>query len=331
MPRPNPLFVLSSLLLAAACNGEPPPEGAGADFRSDTPEERCASAQVDDSGSCRASDGTFAPATCCALPNEFDEFACAFEEPIFVIDNSEELDNFVLDSRTVERADWDSLTSLQQQQIRAAAVHLSFLDGNESVETLFGNSVTDDENFILNDVIVDADIPFEGDWVKFFAGDTEVGVIFDVATLKIVAEVGDGDIMKCTAVEPTSVTCTFDPPSFGIDNTGELTDSIVDTTTIESSDLATLSDLRRDQIYAAAVHLSFLNGTEPVEAVFGQGVTDDENYIYNELAIDGDVVFDGDWLKFFAGDTEVGVIFKARTTDIVGEVSDGDIMACTLE
>ena len=35
-----------------------------------------------------------------------------------------------------------------------------------------------------------------------------------------------------------------------------------------------------------------------------------------------------DWIRGYAGDTEVGVVFRRDTLTIVGEVSDGDIMGC---
>jgi len=259
-------------------------------------------------------------------------FECSFDEPIFVIDNSSELSDFVLDSETVGRADYDALSEMQQRQILAAAAHLSFLTGSESADELFSSSVTDDEEYILNDVLVDADIPFNGDWVKFFSGDTETGVVFDVGTLNIVAEISDGGIMNCAAVtEAQTFTCNFDSPTFGVDDSGALLDFVVESTTIESRDFADQSELVQKQLYAAAVHLTFLDGTESVAALFDNNISDDENYIYKTVTVDTDAAFDGEWVKFFAGDTEVGVIFAAGTTEIVGEVSDGDIKACVLD
>ncbi len=95
------------------------PGGSGG--KADTPDERCASAAADDSGVCPASDGTFAPASCCEIQEEEGDFACTFDEPIFVIDNSSELSDFVLDSETVTLADYAGLSSVKQRQIRAAA------------------------------------------------------------------------------------------------------------------------------------------------------------------------------------------------------------------
>jgi hypothetical protein len=37
----------------------------------------------------------------------------------------------------------------------------------------------------------------ELDWVQFFAGDTEVGAVFNAGTLEMIAEIGDGDISGC--------------------------------------------------------------------------------------------------------------------------------------
>ncbi len=65
MTRNLPLGTLLGCLLglAAACTAA---DTGDTDIgKGDSPEERCESAQVDDSGVCRASDGTFAKADCC--------------------------------------------------------------------------------------------------------------------------------------------------------------------------------------------------------------------------------------------------------------------------
>ncbi|MCP4448160.1 MAG: hypothetical protein GY811_22905 [Myxococcales bacterium] len=325
--------LITCLLLSAACTAGPAEEldTTGPVGKGDSlAEQRCASALLDISDVCRASDGTYAPAECCQLESDFEEFECNYDDPGFDMGTSVELRDFVVETRTVEYEDYAGLTSIEQQQIHAAAAHLSFLNGGENARDLFGSNVTDDENYILSAVVVDGDSPFRGDWVRLYAGDTEVGVVFDIGTTTIVAEVSDGDLMQCSALgtEPSTFTCSYDVPEFDVDNSYDLRDYVVASTTIESDDFAELGDTRKQQLYLAAVHLSFMEGTEPLDSIFEMGITDDENFIVNEIVIDSDVTFVGDWVKFYAGDTEVGVIFEASTTAIVGEVSDGDIMAC---
>jgi len=88
-------------------------------------------------------------------------------------------------------------------------------------------------------------------------------------------------------------------------------------------DIDTLGELESQQIFRTALQLEFLNGDEEFEAVFD--VADEGTYYLLTLNA-GDA--DYDWVKLYAGDTEVGVIFAAGTLQMVGEVSDGDVMGC---
>ena len=38
-----------------------------------------------------------------------------------------------------------------------------------------------------------------------------------------------------------------------------------------------------------------------------------------------------DWIRAFAGDTEIGVVFEREREVIVAEISDGDVLGCTYE
>ena len=83
--------------------------------------------------------------------------------------------------------------------------------------------------------------------------------------------------------------------------------------------------LSRRQLFAAVVHLGFLDLTDPVEMLFDGTAADVGQYTLNELVIDS---FQGDWIEFAAGGTETGVIFEAGTMTMIAEVSDGDLRGC---
>ncbi len=70
------------------------------------------------------------------------------------------------------------------------------------------------------------------------------------------------------------------------------------------------------------------DATEDIESLYDQNV--DEYGIYVNTV---DFLTTGerfDWLEFFMGDTEVGYLFRAGTTELVGCVGDGEIYGCTI-
>ena len=120
------------------------------------------------------------------------EVTCHWDTPSPVGDDSEALEELADNERTITMDDMDSLSELESRQIFEAALHLEFLVGDEDFDVVF--EVADEGEYFLSDVVVDG---ASFDWVTLYAGDTEVGVIFAADTTRIVAEVGDGDIMGC--------------------------------------------------------------------------------------------------------------------------------------
>ena len=52
-----------------------------------------------------------------------------------------------------------------------------------------------------------------------------------------------------------------------------------------------------------------------------------ELVLLRQLTVDGGDTYV--WIAFYAGDTQVGVIFEGGTLNQVAEISDGDLMGCT--
>ncbi len=191
------LPVLLGLLLATGCTAQDETPNGDTVFGGKGDSLRCESARIDASGYCRASDGTFAEASCCeASTGGVASYACTYDAPIFAIDNTVDLDAATSSAFYVWPDTFSDQTDLLQRQIRAAVAHLTYLDGSEPIPQLFDTDITDEGFFWINQVVV-ADVPFEGNWIQFYSGDTEIGVVFDSGTMTIVAEISDGDVMSC--------------------------------------------------------------------------------------------------------------------------------------
>jgi hypothetical protein len=170
------------------------PAACDAKIDLEAPLDECpADARPNAGGLCHnPADGRFVKAACCET---LGVTACTFDTVAsFGAEFSSELvDGLGTDTARIERAD---LSALQTEQLGITALHLGFLvPGQESdLDALF--DVPDgDEFFYASGEIAGVAV----DWVQFFAGDTEVGVVFDQGTNRIIAEVGDGEILGCTA------------------------------------------------------------------------------------------------------------------------------------
>jgi len=136
----------------------------------------------------------------------------------------------------------------------------------------------------------------------------------------------NGQFVKTACCDALGVAaCTFDTSaSFGAEFSNELVDGIgIDPPLVER---AALTSLQTEQIGVTSLHLGFLvPGQESdVDALFD--VPDGGEYFYASGEMAGVAI---DWVQFFAGDTEVGVVFAQGTTDIIAEIGDGEILGCT--
>ena len=152
---------------------------------------------------------------------------------------------------------------------------------------------------------------------------------------------GNGQFVKaacCEARGRVAVTCGFGrTPKFGtfpgdtgregesIDPSHQLEDAIGrGFETVEESDLGT-DELLLKQIQAALLHEGFLLPGEEDDRARLIDVTDD-NAFFVVTGTVNDVEMT--WIQWFSGDTEVGAVFDAGTTDLIASIGDGDIQGC---
>ncbi len=248
-----------------------------------------------------------------------DSFVCSYDTP-FYYDASSDMARFVTDSVTVDKD--TALSSLQARQIFAATSHLGFVSAGEDFSRVW--EASDDKDFVIS--VVDGGVAF--DWIKFYAGDTEVGVVFETGTSRIVAEISDGDVLACdVAANPTPVqpgepvACSYDSTWY-FDASSDMGNFVVERATVDQS--MALAQVETDQIFAAVVHLGFVATDDAFATVWD--VSDDKNFELSTI----DVGERFDWVKFYAGDTEVGVVFAANSTTVVAEIGDGDVLGCAV-
>ncbi len=106
------------------------------------------------------------------------------------LEDSSRLDPLVDRSRTYNEK--SRLRVTQARQIYLANVQLGFMDHGDDFNMVWDN--TDDDEFLIHRIEIDDE---RYDWLQFWAGDTEIGVIYRYGTLDIVAEIGDGDFKTC--------------------------------------------------------------------------------------------------------------------------------------
>ena len=252
-------------------------------------------------------------------------FSCSYDETWY-FDNSERMEDFIIATLKVTQS--TQLTELQKGQLQAAVVHLDLMDSTDGMDAVW--DAADDDFFELHFM----DFGYQADWIKFYAGDTEVGVVFEPDTTKIVAEVSDGDVLGCgvSVTEPISndpnnppvepAVCSYDTPWY-FDSTEDMGKFASQSVLVDQN--AELTTLQRAQIWATAMHLSFVQEGDDFSKVWE--ASDDAMFEFKTV----DSVDQLDWIRFYAGDTEVGVVFHGGTSLIVAEVSDGDVLGCGVE
>jgi hypothetical protein len=134
-----------------------------------------------------------------------------------------------------------------------------------------------------------------------------------------------GKVDDLAAVRPS--VCHFSKAlPFELDgDTSDLLDPFVTRTRdLEAPDVGTLSDIEARRIIQGTSHL----GHQTFHGTAAEAVA---TYDGGELSLmriklpDG---FKGWWMRGFSGDTEIGVIFADRSTEIVAQIGDGEVVGC---
>lgn len=237
--------------------------------------------------------------------------------------SSGDLASKVIVSSRIAKSGGDEARVIDRAQIAAALKQLGFAKGDEAFETLF--EFSDDAEFLLYQLKVDGKYY---DWVKWYAGDTEVGVIFEAASTRIVGEIGDGEIKSCTPPPATytQASCNYGStlfPESSADFEPSVTAEKWVTVYKEKDERDQLSALQTGQLRTALAQLHEINELPSLEYVFDSA---DEGQIgVITLEISG---VSYAWVKFWAGDTEVGVIFEQGSTRVLATVGDQDVSQC---
>jgi hypothetical protein len=120
--------------------------------------------------------------------------------------------------------------------------------------------------------------------------------------------------------------CTFAQPSPFGDTSEDLAEHAVGNLRVTADNVDSLSELEAAQLVAAVVHLGMAEpGIEPAAAL---ALADGGEVDLVDIEMEGDDFMAADWVSFFAGDNETGVVFADGTTQVIAEISDGDIMHC---
>ncbi len=142
----------------------------------------------------------------------------------------------------------------------------------------------------------------------------------------------------CQAKGGEALACHWDTtPRFGliegyededggyVDPSNNLLDQIADYSYDPVDANSDLDATLRSQIETAMLHMGFiLPGQESDDEALFQGSDERSVTVINGALDDIELT----WLRWYSGDTEVGVIFAPGTTNLLAEIGDGDIMGC---
>ncbi len=256
-------------------------------------------------------------------------------------ESSDDVTKLVVGGARFTIEDIDDLTTIQSYQVLEAVTLLGLVSEGSDFTTAF--EAADEKTIEIFEVRADAT---DYQWVSFYAGDTETGVIFEANTTRRVAEISDGDLLPCAPGEPQpaidpipgdddpepaidpqpapdEVVCSYDEPWPVAQDSHELREKVTDSQEFTKDDLGNIEHNTSNQLYFSLVHLELLTGTEDFEAIF-EAVDDG---LFKVLTVkEGEDTFQ--WVSFYAGDTQAGAVFEADTLTIVAEIQDGGILSC---
>ena len=250
-------------------------------------------------GRCIDSDGQFEDTLCCFLANSLEANAC-------------------------EGAVWETLTIGGEERMGCRNQDSGQFAMNSCCAAECVQAISDEEFGTQSipaacDAAVDLETPEEE--CPDLATENVAGICHNPE---------NGQFVKaacCEAKGREATICDWElSPAFGKDTTGDFGDEEVAPfeDILDVDGVAGLEGTQRDQVIAAALHLSFLLPGQELSNEDLFEATDD-GYFLTTITVDG---VSYDWVQFFAGDNEVGVFFEAGTDRMIAEVSDGDIMGC---
>lgn len=258
----------------------------------------------------------------------------------WLVDSTRDLKRLVTESSKINAGNLQDTDELAINQILIAAVQTDAIEQGASIEDAL--SATDDGEFERLHVSTSA----EFDWIRYYAGDTEVGLVFDAGSTDVVAMVSDGEVMGCkdVAVVPTNngdanngdtnngdanntqtpdkAECSYDLSWDNFDSSRDMRRVASEIVDVTSANADSVDPLRLAQVLATAQQTEAIGPDDGIAEALD--ATDDDTF--EILLVES--VSDYDWVRYYAGDTEVGVVFEADSTNIVAEISDGGVLGC---
>lgn len=111
----------------------------------------------------------------------------------FIAENSRDLGEFIVETNRYNLTNQDEVTDIIEEQVVQAVKHLGFVRAGEDLTFEEALQHSQDRDFAIH-LLEDYRVY---EWVQFYAGDTEIGVVFEAGSSTIVAEVGDGEVHGC--------------------------------------------------------------------------------------------------------------------------------------
>lgn len=218
------------------------------------------------------------------------------------------------------------MSALQLQQILVGMGHSVQLDrAAENLEEAFEGVDENEVDLIHLQIELDFET-VEADWLRFYSGDTQVGILFQHDKTEIIGEVSDGEVLGCMADngKPEEPTCSYElQRPFG-GSSADLRDSVLSRVEYKASDAAGLSVLQRQQILRTGELVMDSLSIAETFAYADEGEITFIELLHEEDGLRTDAL----WISLAAGDTEIGLLFKPGTTEVIAEVSDGAVLAC---
>ena len=242
---------------------------------------------------------------------------CSYDIPWDKAADTQELDDMVTGAWKVTMDNMEQLSELEAQQIWITVDHLFGPLGDEDFDIVF--DLVDEGAFWVQ--TVETRDGSDYDWIKCYAGDTEVGAIFKYDTTTMVAEVGDGDFMGCQNEEPG---CSWDKVWEVTSDSEHLETLVVSSKEVTIDEIDQLTETESKQIWDAIQAIDGSLGDADFDVVFE--IPDEGLFEVKIVEADSGERFD--WVRFYLGDTEVGVVFKHETVTMVAEIGDGDVFGC---
>jgi len=241
--------------------------------------------------------------------------------------SSQQLSSSIVGGREVGADELALLSEVEKRQLIAAAVQLDFLFPSADVAADLPKvfAAADEGSVeILTISVGDGEDATEYDWVRFFAADAEVGVVFEDGSRNVVADVNAGAVRGCgpLAVDLNGVVCQADEEDFAAT---ELNEGVVAGREISADD-AEVSELEAEQLVKTAKHA----GLEATTAAEVFALADEGTVEVLSLGIEeaGETMVFATWYRYFVADVEVGLIFEAETGTIVADVKGGLVRSC---